>query len=132
MGFSQNSHLVALDSFAASQCGQRINRGGRLATESCLDESNSQIPSGIPINTRGFKRTAVPLNRRMALVGTFELLPKRQTVGAEFVAGINTGTMIYANQVFSAEQDFVWLMKDQTIGRMANFLATLESTPMGE
>lgn len=70
---------------------------------------------------------SVPLNRRVVLVGTFEPLPSQQAVGAEVVAGVNTATVMYANQVFSPEQDFVWLMRDRTIGRVADLLAALES-----
>lgn len=70
---------------------------------------------------------SVPLNRRVALVGTFEPLPGQQTVGSETIAGVNTATVMYANQVFSPVQDFVWLMKDRTIGQVADLLAMLKS-----
>jgi hypothetical protein len=62
----------------------------------------------------------------MALVGTFGHLSKRRTIGRDAVAVINTSTLMRANQVFSTNEDFVWLKPDVTIGRAADLLTALK------
>jgi hypothetical protein len=76
----------------------------------------------------GLRNTVVsiPLNRRMVLVGTFEPLSERKTIGNEAVALINTSALMQANQVFSADADFIWLKTDRTIARVDDLLATLK------
>jgi len=67
----------------------------------------------------------VPLTRRITIVGTFEAQPAQRTVGAVEVACLNSATGMYANQLYSCRPDFVWRMKDSTVGRTADLLAAL-------
>jgi hypothetical protein len=69
---------------------------------------------------------SIPLNRRIALVGTFEPLSERKIIGSDAIAVVNTSTLMPANQVFSANADFIWFRTDRTIGRAADFLTPLK------
>ncbi len=64
----------------------------------------------------------VPLSRRIALVGTFEPLPKEHEVGETEVARLNSSTTMYGSVVYSAVPDFVWLTGDGKIGNRQDFL----------
>ena len=68
---------------------------------------------------------SVPVNRRMALVGTFAPMSERRTVrtvGTRSVAVVNASTIMDASKVFSANPDFVWLKADGTTGCAADLL----------
>ncbi len=77
----------------------------------------------------GLKNTVVtvPLDKRMALVGTFEPLPAKRTFGMSEVAAMNAATCSEAEQVFSAQEDFVWAMSDGEIGGKDDLLAMLQT-----
>jgi hypothetical protein len=67
----------------------------------------------------------VPLNRRLALVSLLEVeLPKVQ-MDRPGVARINSLTGGRANQLYSADADFVWLMKNGGIGNVTDLLDAL-------
>jgi hypothetical protein len=58
----------------------------------------------------GIRNTAVsvPLNRSLMLVGTYEPLEANRSLTRDEVALMNRRTLLYANQVYGGEQDFVW------------------------
>jgi hypothetical protein len=61
---------------------------------------------------------SVPLNRRLALVGVLdEELPSIE-MDRDEIAAVNSMTGMYANQLFSPEPDFVWTMKDYSVGSL--------------
>jgi len=68
---------------------------------------------------------SVPLNRRMVLISMIEEeLPQTQ-LDRKGVAAVNSMTAKYANQLYSPEPDFVWVMKDGEVGDAANLLDAL-------
>jgi len=70
---------------------------------------------------------SVPLSRRICLVSMLdqELPDGRLDVAA--VAQMNSITGRYANQLYSAEPDFVWRMRDDRIGTAADLMSALSS-----
>jgi hypothetical protein len=90
-----------------------------------IKDTGTWLPPGLGVpNTM----VSAPLNRRVAVVGTFEPLPDQDTVGPEEVAAINSATFSRANQIFSATEDFLWSMSGG-IGHTADLLTALESQP---
>jgi hypothetical protein len=69
-----------------------------------------------------------PLNRRMMVVGSFEGQQDTCYLDAKDVATANSCTRRNAERLFSAEEDFVWLMRDGKIGRKADLIAAIESS----
>lgn len=68
---------------------------------------------------------SVPLNRRMAMVSMIEEELPASTLDREGVAAVNSMTAMYANQLYSSEEDFVWTMKDSRVGDSAQLLDAL-------
>lgn len=61
---------------------------------------------------------SVPLNRRLALVGMLDAeLPPRD-LDRDGVASVNSMTSMYASQFYASESDFVWTMRDYSIGQI--------------
>ena len=68
---------------------------------------------------------SVPLNRRMVLVSMIEEELPPETLDLEGVARINSMTGRNANQIYSSENDFVWMMRDYRVGKSAQLLEAL-------
>lgn len=68
----------------------------------------------------------MPVNRRIAISGTYENQPPTSTLDKYDVAVVNRGTREYANQVYSSEADFVWAMTDEQVGSATDLLKMLE------
>jgi hypothetical protein len=68
---------------------------------------------------------SVPLNRRMALVGTFEPLQEKREIGDADVARLNAALLSCAEEIYSAERDFVWMTEDCRIGHVDDLLSAL-------
>lgn len=58
---------------------------------------------------------SVPLNRRMAMVSMLETELPPIRLGRDGVARVNSMTGVYANQLYSAESDFVWINREGKI-----------------
>ena len=69
-----------------------------------------------------------PLTRRMAMVSLLEADLGPTRLDRSEVAAVNSMTAMYANQLYSAEEDFVWLMKDYRVGTASDLLAALETS----
>ena len=64
----------------------------------------------------------VPINRRVVMVGSFEpIVP--MTLDRVSVATVNSGIATWAKQIYYAGPDFIWMMKDGTVGNVAKLLA---------
>jgi hypothetical protein len=73
-----------------------------------------------------------PLTRRMALTSTFEELPSDSYVmHADDVALINSLTALNANQIYSAEEDWLWAGESVTCGAQA-YLDSLTDAPAAD
>ena len=76
---------------------------------------------------------SVPLNRHIGLVGMFEQLQEKRVIGCEEIAGMNAATSMSADQIFSAQPDFVWKMRSGRLGGNADVLtawqAETQNTP---
>ena len=69
---------------------------------------------------------SIPLNRRIALVSMIEeQLPERR-LDRTGVAVVNSMTGLYANQLYSADSDFVWVTKDHRVGSAADLLKAFQ------
>ena len=68
---------------------------------------------------------SVPLNRRVAIVSMIEKQLPEMRLNKAGVAAVNSMTSMYANQVFSSESDFVWTMKDYSLGNSVAMLTAL-------
>lgn len=68
-----------------------------------------------------------PLTRRILVVGSFEGQLNGAPLDERSVAAANSCTGRDANQLYSATEDFVWLMKDGQVGRRADLEATLKA-----
>lgn len=79
----------------------------------------------------GLRNTQVtfPLTRRIMIVGSFEGQPDGLTMNDKDVAIANSCTGRQAGRLFSAEEDFVWEMRDGRIGRKADLIAALTKPP---
>ncbi|MBX3438216.1 MAG: DUF4238 domain-containing protein [Planctomycetaceae bacterium] len=69
---------------------------------------------------------SVPLHKRLAMVGMFDIDVRRRTIGVSEVAQLNSATGMHAGQLYSATPDFVWFMKDGTIGGPGELLDALK------
>ena len=69
----------------------------------------------------------MPVNRRIAVSGTYEDQPPQSTLDRHDVATVNRGTREYANQVYSSEADFAWAMTDERIGNADELLDLLKN-----
>jgi hypothetical protein len=47
-------------------------------------------------------------------------------------AAVNSMTAMYANQLYSSDEDFVWLMKDNRVGQASDLLAALGEEQQGD
>lgn len=66
---------------------------------------------------------SIPLNRRIALTSMLEPGLVSGELDSEAVAAMNSTTASHASQLFSPEEDFVWMMKG---GKIGNATALLE------
>jgi hypothetical protein len=69
---------------------------------------------------------SIPLNRRIALVSMLEMDLGPNDLDRDGVAVVNSMTGLYANQWYSASDDFVWLTKEHRVGNAMYLLETLE------
>lgn len=79
----------------------------------------------------GFERentvVTMPLNKYVALHGRFEGASSNILVSSEVVALINTFTCIYGQRfIYSPKEEFIWLKKDNNIGKLDDFLKELK------
>jgi hypothetical protein len=68
---------------------------------------------------------SIPLNRRLALVSMIEVQLPRRRLSRIGVAEVNSATGRYSNQLYSSEADFVWLMRNGSIGNATDLLNAL-------
>jgi hypothetical protein len=68
---------------------------------------------------------SIPLNRRVALVSMIESQLPNKRLDRAGVAAVNSATGMYANQLYSAEADFVWAMSDHQVGNVNDLLTSL-------
>ena len=68
---------------------------------------------------------SVPLNRRIALMSMIEEELPATSLDRDGVAAVNSMRVMYANQLYSSELDFVWTMADYRVGDAAQLLAAL-------
>lgn len=68
---------------------------------------------------------SLPLNRRIALVSMIEEELPAMSLDRNGVAAVNSMTAMYANQLYSSEEDFVWTMADRRVGDASQLLAAL-------
>lgn len=69
---------------------------------------------------------SLPLNRRVALVSMIEETLPQIRLDRNGVASVNSMTAMYAKQLYSPEPDFVWTMKDHSVGNAAQLLRVLD------
>jgi hypothetical protein len=69
---------------------------------------------------------SVPLSKRIGLVGMFEPLPRKLIIGRDEVAAMNSATLMYADQVFSPQPDFVWRTANGCLGGKADLRTGLQ------
>jgi hypothetical protein len=69
---------------------------------------------------------SLPLSKRIGVVGMFEPLPRKLVIGRDEIAAMNAATLMHADQVFSAEPDFVWKTRSGCPGGKAELLAGLQ------
>jgi hypothetical protein len=74
----------------------------------------------------------VPLNRRIALVSMLEPGLVSGELDTETVANMNSMTASQATQLYSAQEDFVWMMKDGKIGNALDLHAGLNRATSGQ
>lgn len=65
---------------------------------------------------------SVPLNRRIVLVSILEKELPYIRLGTEGVARVNSMTAMHANQLYSAESDFVWMRQDESLGNSKDLI----------
>jgi hypothetical protein len=68
----------------------------------------------------------IPLNRRMAMASMLEFDLGPRILDREGVAQLNSATGMYANQLYSADADFVWLTRDYGVSTAADLLRKLQ------
>lgn len=91
----------------------------------CLTWYTSQPPPLPPgFDLRG---TAVimPINRNIAISGTFEDQPPKSTLDKHDVATVNRSTREYASQIYSSEAEFLWAMTDERVGSASDLMEML-------
>lgn len=79
----------------------------------------------------GLKNTvvSVPLQKRAAMVGVFDVEATHRMIGRSEVAQINSATGMHAGQLYFPGPDFVWFMKDGNVGGRSDLLNALQDTP---
>jgi hypothetical protein len=92
----------------------------------CLTWYTSSPPSLPPGFALAGTAVIMPVNRRIAISGTFEEQPLKSALDKYDVATVNRGTRKYANQVYSSEAEFVWAMTEEQIGNATDLLDLLE------
>jgi len=92
----------------------------------CLTWYMSQPPPLPPGFAVPGTTVIMPINRRIAIAGTFEDQPSEATLDSNDVAVVNRSTREYANQIYSAEPDFVWAMTDEKVGTASELLELLK------
>lgn len=70
---------------------------------------------------------SVPPNRRMAIVGMLDAELPENNLDRDGIAAVNSMTAKYANQLYSAEPDFVWIMRDYSVGGIKDLREMLEN-----
>jgi len=68
-----------------------------------------------------------PLTRRIMIVGSFEGQSDTCFLDADDVATANSCTGRNAERLFSAEEDFTWMMRNGQIGRKSELLEEIEA-----
>jgi hypothetical protein len=91
----------------------------------CLTWHTSSPPPFPPGFALSGTAVIMPVNRRIAVSGTYEDQPPTFTLDKYGVAVVNRGTREYANQVYSSEADFVWAMTDERMGNANDLLDML-------
>lgn len=69
----------------------------------------------------------IPINRRIVVAGRYEDQPPMVTMDAQDIAIANRCTLEYANQLYSAESDFVWAMSDERLSNATDLLDMLRA-----
>lgn len=64
----------------------------------------------------------MPLAKRLMLVSTLGEVPPARTLDKTGVAEMNARTAMYADQVYAADDDFIWLIDDKRLGNAGDFL----------
>lgn len=73
----------------------------------------------------------MPINRRIAIAGTYEELPPISYLDKHSVATVNRSTLEYAIQIYSCEADFMWATTEEHIAG-AKELLNLLGQPMSQ
>ena len=94
----------------------------------CLTWLISQPPPFPPGFALPGTLVIMPINRRIAIAGTFEDQPANITMDKHDIATVNRATQEYANQIFSSEADFVWAMTEEQVGNATDLLDMLEKS----
>lgn len=74
-----------------------------------------------------FSLVSMPLNRRIALVGVLDEEVPEIAMEENYIAAVNAMTMMYANQLYSSGDDFVWTMNDGSIGKYEDFKQAIQN-----
>jgi hypothetical protein len=74
---------------------------------------------------------SMPLNRRLAIVSLLEKEIGPMTLDRDGVAVVNSMTALYANQLYSSAENFVWLTNDGHVKEADDLLVALreQDTP---
>ena len=66
---------------------------------------------------------SVPLSSRIMLLGRFEEIPPKIDISSKRnLAILNSYTGMYADRfIYSRENDFLWLKRDNSLGNVADF-----------
>jgi hypothetical protein len=67
----------------------------------------------------------LPLHRRVLLVGVMGGTPKSSFMDRRDVAGVNSQTLLHANQAYSSAAEFVWLRRSGEVSTSDELLAAL-------
>jgi len=71
---------------------------------------------------------SVPLHKRLAMVGMFDVDVGRRLLEVSEVAQLNSATGMQAGQIYSPTPDFAWLMKNGSVGSRGDLLDALKAT----
>lgn len=70
----------------------------------------------------------MPLNKKQALIASFEGESKTYPVPLEVIAKVNNRTRMSSNRfIYSAKEDFVWTKKDGKIGNTSDLIQEIKS-----
>lgn len=69
---------------------------------------------------------SIPLTRRLALVSMLDADLGSRIMNDEDIAGVNSATAMYGNQLFSSESNFIWKMKNGALGGIEDLESALQ------